>query len=163
MAGSLGSIATEKIASKTKTGSAAEILEKAGAFILRYGLVFVLVLWGTAKWTKAEAEGIEPLVSHSPLMSWIYRVMSVQHGSELIGVAELIFALLIVTRRWLPKISAIGSIGCIFMFLTTLSFLATTPGLDDSTQGFLIKDIFLLGAAMWTAGEALRAAGQSTR
>jgi uncharacterized membrane protein YkgB len=51
------------------------------------------------------------------------------------------------------------------MFLTTLSFLATTPGawaivegfiVPAGAGGFLIKDIFLLGAALWTAGEALR-------
>src|SRR5438552_3112801 len=86
-------------------------LQTTGAFVLRYGLVFVLGFWGAAKWTKAEAEGIQPLVAHSPFMSWIYKIVSVQHGSELIGVAELLFAVLILTRRWLPKASAIGSAG----------------------------------------------------
>jgi reactive chlorine resistance protein C len=134
-----------------------ERLQAIGAFVLRYGLVFVLALWGSAKWTQAEAESIQPLVAHSPVMSWIYRVMSVQHGSELIGLAELVFAGLILLRRWFPKASAIGSVGCILMFLTTLSFLLTTPGLDEGTKGFLVKDVFLLGAAIWTAGEAWQA------
>jgi uncharacterized membrane protein YkgB len=49
------------------------------------------------------------------------------------------------------------------MFLTTLSFLATTPGLDGLTQGFLIKDIFLLGAGVFTAGEAWRATLSKSR
>ena len=132
-------------------------LQNAGGFVLRYGLVAILALWGSAKWTQAEAQGIQPLVAHSLFLSWIYRIMSVQHGSELIGCAELVFAALIVLRRWLPKVSALGSIGCIAMFLTTLSFLFTTPGLDDDTKGFLLKDIFLLGAAIWTAGEAWHA------
>ena len=132
-------------------------LQTIGGFVLRYGLVFVLVLWGSAKWTSGEAESIQPLVAHSPIMSWIYKVMSVQHGSELIGLAELMFAALILLRRWFPKASAMGSAGCILMFLTTLSFLLTTPGLDEGTKGFLIKDIFLLGAAIWSGGEAWQA------
>ncbi len=54
------------------------------------------------------------------------------------------------------------------MFLITLSFLLTTPGvwqpgygfpaLSPSPGQFLAKDLVLLGAAIWTAGEALRAA-----
>jgi uncharacterized membrane protein YkgB len=56
------------------------------------------------------------------------------------------------------------------MFLTTLSFLVSTPGVWEQAPGFpvpvpslagafLLKDLFLLGAALWTAGEALGAAG----
>ncbi len=54
------------------------------------------------------------------------------------------------------------------MFLTTLSFALTTPGVWQPGYGFpfpspmpgqfLAKDILSLGAALWTAGEALRAA-----
>ncbi len=38
-------------------------------------------------------------------------------------------------------------------------FLVTTPGLDRTSTDaeFLVKDITLLGAVLWTAGEALRA------
>jgi uncharacterized membrane protein YkgB len=51
------------------------------------------------------------------------------------------------------------------MFFVTLSFLVTTPGLwqwvdgfpaPDGAAAFLLKDAFLLGAAMVTAGEASR-------
>jgi uncharacterized membrane protein YkgB len=53
------------------------------------------------------------------------------------------------------------------MFLITLSFILTTPGVWQEGYGFpalsgagqfLIKDLLLLGAAIWTAGEALQAA-----
>ena len=54
------------------------------------------------------------------------------------------------------------------MFATTLSFLVTTPGVWVSVPGFplpvpneigafLLKDLFLPGAALWSAAEALRA------
>jgi uncharacterized membrane protein YkgB len=54
------------------------------------------------------------------------------------------------------------------MFLTTLSFLATTSGVWEPSAGcfpalsgkpgqFLIKDLALLGISLWTLGEAWQA------
>jgi reactive chlorine resistance protein C len=58
---------------REKAGRVAEILRRVGTIILRYGLVFVLLLWGTAKWTPAEAAAVQPLIEHSPFLFWIYR------------------------------------------------------------------------------------------
>jgi reactive chlorine resistance protein C len=97
----------------------------------------------------------------------LYQVTDVQGASRLIGVAEILVAFLIAARPWWPGLSALGSIGAIGIFLATLSFLVTTPGIWQRVEGFvvpsdvgsfLIKDVFLLGAAFWTAGEAIRAA-----
>lgn len=52
-------------------------LTKIGIHVLRYGLVAVLLWVGLLKFTAYEAEGIQPLVAHSPFMSWTYCVMSV--------------------------------------------------------------------------------------
>jgi uncharacterized membrane protein YkgB len=51
------------------------------------------------------------------------------------------------------------------MFLTTLSFVFSTPGWEPSLGGFpalsalpgqfLLKDVVLLGAAIWSLGESL--------
>jgi uncharacterized membrane protein YkgB len=131
-------------------------LRSVGGFVLRYSLVFFLLFFGALKWTAAEAKGIEPMVSHSPFLFWLYPTFGVQVGSEAIGVVELVIALLIVLRRWVPRASAIGSIAAIGMFLVTLSFLVTTPHVGESA-GFLLKDLTLLGAALWTAGEAFDA------
>jgi uncharacterized membrane protein YkgB len=116
--------------------------------------VFFLLFFGVLKWTAAEAKGIEPMVSHSPFLFWVYPTFGVQGGSEAIGVVELVIALLIALRRWVPRASAIGSTAAIGMFLVTLSFLVTTPHVGESA-GFLLKDLTLLGAALWTAGEAM--------
>jgi uncharacterized membrane protein YkgB len=143
-----------------QAGRAADKLQLVGTFILRYGLVFVLLLWGTAKWTAAEAAAVQPLIEHSPFLFWIYRIVSIQRGSEFIGCIEIVLAILIGARRWSPMVSTIGSAAGIGMFLVTLSFLITTPRLDPASQAFLIKDIFLLGAAILTTGEAWQAAIQ---
>ncbi|MBA3438994.1 MAG: DUF417 family protein [Pyrinomonadaceae bacterium] len=156
--------ATERIET---TGDLGFTLESIGAKVIRYGLVIILLWVGALKFTAYEAEGIQGLIANSPLMSWMLSVMSVQGAAMLIGVVEITLGLLIATRPFAPKVSAIGSIGAIIMFLTTLSFVFTTPGVWQPGYGFpfpspmpgqfLAKDIMLLGAAIWTAGEALRA------
>ena len=140
--------------------------EKSGAFLIRYGLVLVLGWIGAMKFTAYEAEGIKSLVETSPLMSWMYRVFSLQATSNVIGVAELIAAALIAIRPLSAKLSAIGSVLAVLTFLTTLTFLFSLPGWEKSlggfpalsgSGGFLLKDIVLLGAALFTLGDSLAA------
>jgi len=130
--------------------------ELLGAAILRYGLVVFLVLFGLAKFTVAEAQTIQPWVANSPFLGWLYAVSSLQAASIVIGVIELAVGALLAVRPWWPRASVVGSLGAIVAFLITLSFLFTTPNLSPEWQGFLMKDLILLGAAVWTAGEALR-------
>jgi len=83
----------------------------------------------------------------------------------LLGIVEIFLALLIAARPIRPDLSALGSMGAIVLFLITLSFLLSTPGAWQPGHGFpalspmpgqfLAKDLVLLGAAIWTAGEAL--------
>jgi uncharacterized membrane protein YkgB len=132
--------------------------ELVGAAILRYGLVLFLVLFGLAKFTDVEAQTIYPWVANSPVLGWLYAVASRQAASNALGVVDIALGVLLAVRpRW-PRASVIGSLGAVLAFLTTLSFLFTTPGLTPEVQGFLMKDLLLVGAAVWTAGDALRAA-----
>lgn len=142
-------------------------LQMIGTHVTRYALVVVLLWIGGMKFTTYEAEGIKPMVANSPLMGWVYDVMSVTAFSSLLGVVEIAIGLLIASRPVWPAGSAVGSGLAVGMFLTTLSFLVTTPGWEPSLGGFpavsampgqfVLKDIVLLGAALWTAGEALAA------
>ncbi len=144
------------------------MLENVGAVIIRYGLVIILLWVGALKFTAYEAEGIQGLVANSPLMSWMLGIFGVRGVSSLIGIIEIVLGLLIAMRPIAPQVSAIGSFGAIITFLITMSFVLTTPGVWQPGYGFpfpspmpgqfLLKDLLLLGAAIWTAGEALRAA-----
>ncbi|MDQ2945920.1 MAG: DUF417 family protein, partial [Acidobacteriota bacterium] len=110
------------------------------------------------------AQGVQKHASNSPLLSWAYNLLDVRNFSRALGTVEIVIALLIATRFVWPKLSALGSLAAIAMFLTTLSFILTTPGVWQAGYGFpalsgavgqfLIKDVVLLGAAIWTAGEA---------
>jgi uncharacterized membrane protein YkgB len=140
-------------------------IEMLGRFLLRYGLVLVIGWIGAMKFTAYEAAGIQPLVSSSPLMSWMYKVLSVRGVSDLIGVVELLAAVLIAIRPLSLKLSAVGSILAVVMFLTTISFLFSLPGWEPALGGFpalsggggfLLKDVVLLGAAVSTLGDSLR-------
>jgi uncharacterized membrane protein YkgB len=132
-----------------------------GIGISRYGLVGLLLLWGSFKFFSFEALAIQPLVVHSPFFSWMLPVFGLQGTSNIIGIVEVSTGLLIATRRWLPRVSAYGSLAASVMFIITLSFLVTTPGAfaaNSPFSGFLLKDIMFLGGALVTAADALNAA-----
>lgn len=133
-------------------------------FLLRYGLV-LLILWiGVFKFTPTEAKAIEPLLANSPLLSWLLATAGVEGASKVIGAAEIVTALLLALGPAAPRISLVGSVAAIGMFLTTLSFLVTTPNSWAVVDGllvpagggfFILKDVVFLGAALWTAADAI--------
>ena len=117
----------------------AERLNTIGIHITRYGLVIVLLWIGGMKFTAYEAEGIKPLVANSPLMGWVYRLMSVGGFSAFLGVVEIAIGLLIAVRPVWAMGSAVGSALASGMFLTTLSFRLGTesgriPGLVSAAR-----------------------------
>ena len=145
-------------------------IQALGLGILRYGLALVIAWIGFMKFTSYEAHGIQPLVTNSPFMGWMYHLFSVRQFSSGLGVVEICIAILIALRAWSPTACAIGSFGAVLMFLTTLSFLISTPGWEPTLGGFpalsahpgqfLLKDIVLVGAAIRSLGEALGARHQ---
>ncbi|ORX06554.1 hypothetical protein AWC29_08440 [Mycobacterium triplex] len=135
-----------------------------GHLISRYGLVVVLAWIGFGKYVKMESR---VLIEHNPLMSWVYDVFSVTTVACGLGTMEIVAALLIAVRPLWPRVSAIGSALAVVLFLGTLSFLFTTPGVVSTHAAglpvlsalpgqFLLKDLVLIGVALWTLGDALR-------
>jgi len=142
--------------------------EAVGRELARYGLVIIVGWIGLMKFTAYEAEGIRLYVAHSPLMSWVYGLMSVRDFSTMLGAIEVTIALLIALRPLSPRAAALGSALAVGMFFTTLSFLFTTPGVWEPSLGgfpapsgkpgqFLIKDLALLGISPWSLGETWQA------
>ncbi|OBK95242.1 hypothetical protein A5645_12865 [Mycobacterium asiaticum] len=144
----------------------ADKITSLGQLVARYGLVLVLAWIGFGKYVKMESK---VLIEHSPLMSWIYDFLSVTAVARALGTMEIVAALLIATFPVWPRVSVLGSALAIVLFLGTVSFLFTTPGLFATHAAgipvltalpgqFLLKDLVLLGVAIWTLGDALRAA-----
>ena len=141
------------------------LLSSIGQKICRYGLALTLAWIGFGKYIKMESR---VLIEHSPLMSWVYHVFSVNTVARGLGTLEILAAILIVARPVSARLSAIGSALAIVLFCGTLSFLFTTPGVVSRFAGpipvlsalpgqFLLKDVVLLGVAVLTLGEALQA------
>lgn len=145
--------------SVTLLPTATTVLDAVGQHAMRFSLVLVLIWIGGMKFTAYEAEGISGFVSHSPLMNWAYSVFSVRAFSGLLGATEIVVALLIAARQLSTRVAIVGSGMAVGMFLTTLSFLLSTPGVWEESAGgfpalsvvpgqFLIKDFVLLGASL---------------
>jgi len=149
----------------------AQPMTRAGQLVSRYGLVVVLAWIGFGKYVKMESR---VLIEHSPLMSWIYDVFSATTVARGLGTMEIVAALLIAVRPIWPRVSAVGSALAIVLFLGTLSFLLTTPGVVATRAAgllpvlsalpgqFLLKDLVLIGVALWTLGDSLTAASDSS-
>lgn len=145
---------------------AAASLDRIGMTILRVGIVTVLVWIGGLKFAKYEADGIVPMVSNSPFMSFFYRFkspayrdymnkegeLSLSHRewhamngtypfSRGLGSVIVTIGVMIACYPIWPSVSAAGSMLLVCMCLVTLSFLGTTPEawvqpLGDTNHGF---------------------------
>jgi uncharacterized membrane protein YkgB len=131
-----------------------------------YASLVVIYAWfGGMKFTAYEAEGLVGLVGNSPLLSWVYPIFGVRGFSNLLGVLELSIGALIAARLIGPVYSLAGGFLSAGLFVTTLSFMATTPGVFLPEVGypaisvapgqFLLKDIGLLAVSLWIALESL--------
>jgi uncharacterized membrane protein YkgB len=140
-------------------------LSSIGQAVSRYGLALTLAWIGFGKYIKMEAR---VLIEHSPLMSWVYDVFSANTVARGLGTLEIVAAILISLRPLSARLSAAGSAMAIVLFCGTLSFLFTTPGVVSRFAGpvpvlsalpgqFLLKDVVLMGVAIWSLGEALGA------
>jgi len=143
-------------------------VERIAGVLGGYGLVVVIGWIGALKFANFEAHQIQPLVAHSPFMGWLYQFLPVYTFSALLGVFEVGAAVLLAIKPIAPKLSIIGSVMSIVLFVFTISFLFTTPGVGEPAGGgfpaisltgeFLLKDIPLLGLSFWTLADAMRAA-----
>ena len=134
---------------------------------MRCGLATTLVWIGALKFKDYEVQNAEVLVTASPLTSRLREKLGAHKLARLIGITQMSLGSLIAAKPVAPQASAVGSFGAVGLFLGTLSFLVTTPESWQEGQGMpqlsmlgeaLLKDTVLLGAAILTAAESLRAA-----
>jgi len=148
---------------------------KLGGYGVIAALAVIYFWFGGMKFTAYEAEGLVPLVQNSPLLSWMYDIFSVRGFSTFLGFVEVTIGLLIVGRILSPVLSAIGGFLSAGLFVTTLSFMISTPGVFEPSLGFpaisvapgqfLLKDIGLLAGSILVLGHSLSAlaANQAAR
>ncbi|OBK14426.1 hypothetical protein A5636_08545 [Mycobacterium asiaticum] len=140
--------------------------------IARYGLAIVLAWFGAMKFTHYESQGVSHWVANSPFLSWFYDIMSIDDFGRLNGSIELITAVLLALKPWSPKASVVGGVVASLFFVTTLSFMVSTPGVGEASAGgfpvlsadgeFLMKDIALIGLAVWLLVDSIEAVRRKT-
>jgi uncharacterized membrane protein YkgB len=148
-----------------------DLVDRYGRAITTAGLYASLVVvyawFGGMKFTAYEAEGLTGLVGNSPFLSWAYSLFSARVFSGLLGVLELSIGALIAARLISPLYSLVGGLLSAGLFVTTLSFMVTTPGVFEPEMGFpaisvapgqfLLKDVGLLALSLWIAVDSLAA------
>jgi uncharacterized membrane protein YkgB len=143
------------------TKLAAWISDRDIPFLITSIGMIVMLLWaGSYKMTAPGAEGIIPLVSNSPLISWHFKLFGPYIGSDFIGLTEIIAAALMIVGYLAPKAGIIGGLIATVMFSITSTMVITTPGAIISVGGlrfmsflglFLFKDVISLGASLYLA------------
>jgi uncharacterized membrane protein YkgB len=126
--------------------------------ILRLSIIVMLLWAGAFKLTAPGAEGIAPLVTHNPLISWLHKLLGTYGGSDFIGITEITAAILLIAGSFRPAVGMIGSLITIVMFFITSTMVITTPDsiVQVSEMGymsflglFLYKDLVCLGASFY--------------
>lgn len=125
-----------------------------GQWAATYALAVIFLVFGTAKFGAMAGESIAPLVMNSPLVSWWHAVFGINGTARVVGVVEIVTGLLIAARPISPRLSMIGGAMAVIVFLTTLSFLLSTPGTTDGNGftmlgQFLLKDLVMLAVSFW--------------
>ena len=122
-----------------------------GYLIGVFGVALVLIWIGVYKFTPTEAKLIQPLVENHFAMNWLYDLFSVQAVSNLIGAAEIIVAIGLIVGIKKPKIAFYSGIAAAAIFITTLSFLLTTPNTWKVSDGVLVTNFFLVKDILFLA------------
>lgn len=126
--------------------------------VITAGMIVMLLWAGSYKMTVPGADGIVPLVTNNPLISWHFKLFGVYHGSDLIGLTEVIAAVLMITGFFKPQLGVLGGAIAAVMFFITSTMVITTPGALTVVNGFnymsflglfLFKDIINLGASLY--------------
>lgn len=125
---------------------------------LRWSLVLIFALFGYAKWFDYEAQALTPLLTHSPILSWMQVAFGVHGASYALGIAEWTIGFGLIVGAWLPRVSVLASAGSAATYLTTLTLVLSTPGGWEASAGgfpaiggatpFLLKDLVLLAASV---------------
>jgi reactive chlorine resistance protein C len=132
---------------------------------LRWTIVFIFAIFGTAKFAAYEAAGVAMIAGQHPLFGWMYPLLGERGVSGVIGAIELVTGAVIALGAWSARASLVGGAMGVFTFLTTLSFSFGAaefwqkgygPPFLGSTGQFLVKDAVLLAACFAIAVSGLR-------
>lgn len=127
--------------------------------LIRASMVIIFLFFGYSKWFSYEAQGLIPLISHGPLIFWLYPVFGIRGAGRFLGTSEWLFCVLLFSGFWNKKLGVLGAIGACFAFISTISIIPFLPDAWAKSAGgfpamtdmvaFLMKDIGLLALSLY--------------
>jgi reactive chlorine resistance protein C len=139
-------------------------IRRLGRVVALIGVVLPLLLIGGLKFTPYEVEALKPLIGGTPWLAWMYPAFGEAGASYLLGVVEIVTALLLIASPWSARAGVVGGALGGLTFLVTVSLFLALPVWEPSLGGFpalgpggqfLIKDVALLGISLVVLGESL--------
>lgn len=139
-------------------------IRKIGQAVAIVGAVLPLLLIGGLKFTAPEIEALKPLIAGTPWLAWLNPLFGEAGASYFLGIVEILAAILLIASFWSARLGLVGAVLASVTFFVTSTLLAVLPVWDERLGGFpalnpggqfLIKDIALLGIALFVAGDCL--------
>ena len=135
--------------------------------VLRLALVIVFLAFGYVKFFPFEADGVEPLITAHPLLSWLLPAFGKAGASAFLGIVEITAGLLLLAGFKIRIASFAGGLLTLVTFAITVTLFFFIPGVFEAsaggfpaisgTGGFLLKDAVLFAAGLVFVADALPA------
>jgi reactive chlorine resistance protein C len=144
--------------------------QRVGRSVALIGVALPLLMIGGMKFTQFEIDALQPIISGTPWLAWLYPTFGKAAASYFLGIVEIAAAVLILLSQWSPRAGVFGGALAALTFLVTSSLLLVLPVWEANAGGFpalnilgqfVLKDIALLSIALVIFGESLARARQS--
>jgi reactive chlorine resistance protein C len=133
---------------------------------LRLALALVFLAFGYVKFFPFEADGVEPLISAHPALSWLLPMLGKAGASAFLGVVEIGAGIALLLGFRFAAANLLGGILTLITFAITVSLFFFIPGVFEEsaggfpaisgTGGFLLKDAVLFAAGLIFAEQGYR-------
>lgn len=139
-------------------------LARTGRTVAVAGVVLPLLFIGGLKFTQFEIDALEPLISGTPWLAWMYPLFGEAGASYFLGIVEITTALLLIGSRWSARSGVVGGALGTMTFFITVSVMFAMPIWEPAAGGFpalngagsfLIKDVALCGICLTVLAESL--------
>ena len=127
--------------------------------LIRAAMVIIFLFFGYSKWFSYEAQSLIPLISHGPLIFWLYPAFGIRGAGRFLGTSEWLICVLLFSGFWNKKLGVLGALGACCALISTISIIPFLPDAWAKSAGgfpamtdmvaFLMKDIGLLALSLY--------------
>ena len=134
-------------------------IEDLDYYLIRASMIILFLFFGYAKWFKYDVQGLEPFITHGPLIFWLYPLLGPQGATWFLGVTEWTICSLLFLGFWDKRLGVLGAAGATVTFIGTVTIIPFFPNVWEQSAGgfpamtfnaaFLMKDVVLLAVSFY--------------